>query len=168
MAPAGRRFRSGIPFNFARDCVEKSFVTTSFRIFGPLLACFSFAGIGWAADGVIYQAAYRLRMSDKEEVRYRDFFTTIGGRQGLAVGDVVEVVRAVPAMNALWGGPSPLIEVVLGEARVLAISPTGSIVRTTQLAPPEQTPVLQYRNFMIGDAVRTKVSFANAISPSLE
>lgn len=121
-----------------------------------------------AAEGYVYQAAYRLRMSEKETVTFRDYFASVGSREGVVVGDTVEVIRAVPGANALWGGVSPLIEVVLGEARVLAVSPAGSIIRMTKLNSPDQVPVLQYPRFMIGDLVRTKISFAKQEEPSLE
>ena len=119
-------------------------------------------------EGVLYQAAYRLKMSEKETVPYRDFFASVGSREGVQVGESLEVVRAVPGANALWGGVSPLIEVVIGEVQVLAVSPAGSIVRMTKLTSPEQVPVLQYARFMIGDLVRTKISFAKREEPSLE
>jgi hypothetical protein len=121
-----------------------------------------------AAEGVIYQAAYRLKLSDKEDAPYRDYFANIGSRHGVQVGEVLEVLRAVPAVNALWGGVSALLEVVIGEVQVLAVSPAGSIVRMVKQTEPERMPVLQYSRFMIGDSVRSKISFANVQKPSLQ
>jgi hypothetical protein len=142
------------------NCVDKNIVRLSFLIIVSFLSTWGVTRPAFAAEGVIFQPIYRLKLSDKEESPYRDYIVSVGTRQGVQVGDVLDVVRAVSASNDLWGGVSPLLEVTMGEVRVMATSPSGSIVRMVKQNSFESIPVMQYARFMVGDSVRTKISFA--------
>ena len=105
-------------------------------------------------------------MSDAEQTSYRDFYTNVGTRNGVSIGDILEVYRAIPMADPSSTGP--FVEVVLGEVKVLAISEKGSIVRVMGYRSREVLPQMEYSRFMVGDVVRTKNTIAKAPEPFIQ
>lgn len=83
----------------------------------------------------------------------RDFYVDLGTRQGIKEGDTLEVSRQFPVLYSMSGQPWQLIQLVLGEATVIATGESVSLVRTKRLVDASKLPATNYRQFMVGDVV---------------
>jgi hypothetical protein len=86
----------------------------------------------------------------------KDFYIGLGQHDGVKVGDIFEVSRQVPVLNALSGLPDHVMKVVLGEIRVIATGDFDSVARVEKIRPPEEVPALEPSSFAVGDEVRLK------------
>lgn len=95
-------------------------------------------------------------MTEAEPTPPRDYYLDLGTRDGLKIGDVLEVSRQVLVGNAMWSGPSHLLRVGLGEVEILAVGETASIARLRAQRAASELPALDFKNFMVGDVVEIK------------
>ena len=108
-------------------------------------------------QGNIIQVARKLRMSYNEPVPPKEYFVDLGERDGVKVGDFVEVYRMVPVVNAMSGGPWHLLKVSLGDMKLVFVGESTSIGRVEIEREPASLPsIVEYQAFMLGDQVQAK------------
>ncbi len=108
------------------------------------------------AMGTIIQVARRLRMSYSEPVPPKDYFIDLGERDGLKVGDRVEVYRYVPVPNRMASGDWHVMKVTLGELRIKQVGESTSVARYEREREINSLPAMEYQSLMLGDQVILK------------
>lgn len=121
----------------------------------------------FSATGTIIQVTRRLRMTAAEPLAPKDYFFDLGQRNGVQVGDVLEVYRMLPVMNQLTGGAWHLMKVTMGEVKIYMVGESTSVGHLESDRDLSAIPVHDYPNFMLGDQVDTKTPQA-ALPPSTE
>ncbi len=114
-------------------------------------------------NGNIIQVSRKLRMSYREPNPPKEYYVDLGIRDGVKVGDVVEVYRMVPVVNSMSGGAWHLMRVSLGELKLSVVGESTAIGRSYNDREPQSLPSLEYQAFMIGDEVEFKTEIANAV-----
>ena len=92
-------------------------------------------------------------MSDSEPIPPKDIFLDVGGRQGLHVGDMIPVHRSVMVLNRESGQPDGTVRVMMGELKLIAVGEANSVGRLQPGTVPEELPVMDSREIMLGDEV---------------
>lgn len=95
-------------------------------------------------------------MSYLEPVPPKDFYVDLGTRDGVKVGDVLEVFRMLPVVNSMSGGPWHLMKVTLGDIKLTAVGDSTSIGRIANEREPQSLPSIDYQGFMVGDQVEMR------------
>ena len=108
------------------------------------------------AMGTIIQVARRLRMSYSEPVPPKDYFIDLGERDGLKVGDMVEVYRYVPVPNRMASGDWHVMKVTLGELKIKQVGESTSVARYEREREINSLPAMEYQSLMLGDQVILK------------
>ncbi|MFM8314874.1 MAG: hypothetical protein ACKOA8_11365 [Deltaproteobacteria bacterium] len=108
------------------------------------------------AMGTIIQVARRLRMSYSEPVPPKDYFIDLGERDGLKVGDRVEVYRYVPVPNRMASGDWHVMKVTLGELKIKQVGESTSVARYEREREINSLPAMEYQSLMLGDQVILK------------
>lgn len=112
---------------------------------------------GWSiATGNVIHVSRQLRMSYLEPMPPKDFFVDLGQRDGVKVGDIVEVFRMIPVVNSMSGGPWHLMRVSLGEMKLVFVGESTSIGRVEVEREPASFPTMEYQSIMLGDQVQVK------------
>ncbi len=121
-------------------------------ILGVLVA----APVFGATQGVIIQVARRLAMQANEPTPPKEFFIDMGARDGVREGDVLEVSRSIPVVEAQTAGSFHMMKVVLGEVKVTLVGETSALTRVERLRPPADLPPMEFFSFVLGDQVELK------------
>lgn len=121
----------------------------------------------FSATGTIIQVTRRLRMSSLEAPAPKDYFVDLGARNGVQVGDVLQVYRMVPVMNQLTGGAWHLMKAILGEVKIYMVGESTCVGHLESDRDLSSIPVHDYPNFMLGDQVEMKAPLA-ALPEALE
>jgi len=108
------------------------------------------------STGTIIQVARRLRMSYSEPLPPKDYFIDLGERDGLKVGDIVEVYRYVPVPNRLASSDWHVMKVSLGELKVKQVGESTSVARFEREREINSLPAMEYQSLMLGDQVILK------------
>lgn len=108
------------------------------------------------SNGAIIQVARRLRMSYSEPMPPKDYFIDLGQRDGLKVGDVLEVFRYVPVPNRMASGDWHVMKVSVGELIVKQVGESTSVARTERERELNSLPAMEYQSLMLGDQVSVK------------
>ncbi len=115
------------------------------------------------AGGAIVQISHRLAMKSGE-VTPKDFFLDIGLKDGLREGDLVQVYRWVPVMDAYSGRPYHLLRVRLGELRLQRVGEAVSLARIHKVSDPNELPAMDSPSFMLGDQVAFKSDLPSGVN----
>jgi len=92
-------------------------------------------------------------MSESEPLPEKDYYLSVGERDGLHLGDVVEVFRSYPVMDVASGVPARLIRISLGKLKISILGMSQSVARVDELRPPGLLPALVSPSPMLGDEV---------------
>lgn len=124
-------------------------------IFSVLFSEISFAS---PQQGSIIYISRKLKMSSSEPATAKDFYVDLGERQGLKLGDILEVFRVTPVLNGVTGDASNFVRIHLGDIKIILLGEFSSIGRVNAVVDPKDLPVLDHSSFMLGDAVEPKSS----------
>lgn len=105
-------------------------------------------------NGSIIQVQRKIRMSESEPVPPKEYFIDLGSRDGVQVGDQMQVFRQLPVVNGQSGGPWHILRVKIGEMRVAFVGETSSLAREVEGRDLASLPPLEYQTFMLGDEVQ--------------
>lgn len=97
-------------------------------------------------------------MSANEPASAKDFYVDLGERQGMKLGDILEVFRVKPVLNGVTGDASNFVKIHLGEIKIILLGEFSSIGRINAVTDPKELPVLDHAGFMLGDEVEPKSS----------
>ena len=97
-------------------------------------------------------------MSASEPAAAKGYYVDLGERQGLKLGDILEVFRVQPVLNGVTGDASNFVRIHLGDLKIILLGEYSSIGRVQGLADPKDLPVLDHSTFMLGDIVEVKSS----------
>ena len=113
------------------------------------------------SQGHIIQISRKLRMHASDPIQEKEFYINLGRKHDVRAGDVLEVSRKVPVVDALSEGTVHLMRVFLGEIRIYFVGESISLGRLFRGRSPAELPPLEYLSFMLGDEVELKnpVSF---------
>jgi len=125
-----------------------------------ILSLFITTQNSFSASGSIIQVTRRLRMSYMESLAPKDYFIDLGHRNGVQVGDILQVYRMVPVMNQLTGGAWHLMKAVLGEVKIYMVGESTCVGHLESDRDLSSIPVHDYPNFMLGDQVESKAPLA--------
>lgn len=131
--------------------------TLKFSIFilSTLASPFAFSA---SQEGSIIYISRKLKMSSTEAASAKDFYVDLGERQGLKLGDILEVFRVKPVLNGVTGDASNFVKIHLGDIKIILLGEFSSIGRVQSVVDPKDLPVLDHAGFMLGDAVEPKSS----------
>lgn len=104
-------------------------------------------------DGSVIQVGRPLAMDSDGPRPPKEYYVNLGSRDGLSPGEVLQVTRQVPVVDAMGGGDWHLLKVVMGEMEVVLVGETASLTRELRVREPAQLPPLDYQTFMVGDKV---------------
>lgn len=103
--------------------------------------------------GSIIQVQRKIRMSESEVLPPKEYFVDLGSRDGLAVGENLQVYRLVSVINGQSGGPWHLLKMKIGDLKVAFVGETSSLAREVEGRDLASLPPLEYNTFMMGDEV---------------
>jgi hypothetical protein len=95
-------------------------------------------------------------MQANEPAPPKEYFVDIGARDGVRDGDVLEVSRKVPVVEAQTAGSFHVLKVVLGEVKVTLVGETSAVARVHHIKPPTELPPMEFFSFVLGDQVELK------------
>lgn len=95
-------------------------------------------------------------MQANEPAPPKEFFIDIGSRDGLREGDLLEVSRKIPVVEAQTAGSFHIMKVVMGEVKVTLVGETSALARVHRIKAPTELPPLEFNSFVLGDQVEMK------------
>jgi hypothetical protein len=95
-------------------------------------------------------------MQANEPAPPKEYFVDIGARDGVREGDLLEVSRSIPVVEAQTAGSFHVMKVVLGEVKVTLVGETSALARVERLRPPSELPPMEFFSFVLGDQVELK------------
>jgi hypothetical protein len=122
-----------------------------------LLSFLIFTSTTWAKSYVIFSLAQDLSMGNEGEVVRKNYYINMGSGQGIKKDSVVDVFRIVSIQNPYDNKKRVNYKVKIGELKVLHSMDEASIARVNQYEKPEETPIFELPQFMIGDHVSINV-----------
>ena len=105
-------------------------------------------------DSTVYGTFAPLAMGNPGEVVHRDFYLSIGSKNGLKVGSKVEVLRKVPTHDLLTRKLQKDMVFSIAVLKVIHVEQTASVARVEKLLGDDNSPAVSPRAVMVGDFVR--------------
>jgi hypothetical protein len=115
------------------------------------------ASMAIAKDYVIYSIAQDIPMGNKNEVVRKNFYMDMGKNQGVSKGSVLDVYRVVSVLDPYENKKRFNHKIKVGEIKVLHAEDGSAIGILNKLEAPEETPLFEISNLMIGDVVTAHV-----------
>jgi hypothetical protein len=115
------------------------------------------ASMAIAKDYVIYSIAQDIPMGNKNEVVRKNFYMDMGKNQGVSKGSVLDVYRVVSVLDPYENKKRFNHKIKVGEIKVLHAEDGSAIGVLNKLEAPEETPLFEISNLMIGDVVTAHV-----------
>jgi hypothetical protein len=100
----------------------------------------------------VFEIRKTLPLSENEPV-YRDYYINMGTDDGLRVGNYVSVHRHSPVIDIYRNKAQDDLIVPLAHMKVIHAQKTMSVARVVSHTNPEQIPVVQFEQVMLGDRV---------------
>jgi hypothetical protein len=110
-----------------------------------------------AKDYVIYSISQDIPMGNKNEVIRKNFYLDMGKTQGVSKGSILDVFRVVSILDPYENKKRFNHKIKVGEIKVLHAEDGSSIGMLSKLEAPEETPLFEISNIMIGDVVTAHV-----------
>jgi hypothetical protein len=124
-----------------------------------LILSFMFtATMGFARDYIIYSIAQDIPMGFDDEITKKNYYINMGADQGLRSGNLVDVFRIVSMNDPYESKKRYDYQFKIGELKVIHSEGSSSIAVLNQMSTDEQSPMLEIRNFMVGDRVNVNVN----------
>ena len=126
------------------------------------LACILFLSFislnSFARDQLIYAVGHELPMGGEEVYELKkNYYITAGTEQGINKGAILDVFRIISQVNHYDKQERVNYRVKIGQIEVIETSGDASIGIARQFDISEKTPILEVKNFMVGDHVAVKV-----------
>ena len=115
------------------------------------------ASMAIAKDYVIYTMSQDIPMGNKNEVIRKNFYLDMGKNQGVSKGSVLDVFRVVSVLDPYENKKRFNHKIKVGELKVLHAEDGSSIGVLSKLESPDETPLFEISNIMIGDVVTAHV-----------
>jgi hypothetical protein len=115
------------------------------------------ASMAIAKDYVIYSISQDIPMGNKNEVIRKNFYLDMGKNQGVAKGSLLDVFRVVSILDPYENKKRFNHKIKVGELKVLHAEDGSSIGVLSKLESPDDTPIFEISNLMIGDIVTAHV-----------
>lgn len=115
------------------------------------------ASMAIAKDYVIYSISQDIPMGNKNEVIRKNFYLDMGKNQGVTKGSVLDVFRVVSILDPYENKKRFNHKIKVGELKVLHAEDGSSIGVLSKLESPDETPLFEISNVMIGDVVTAHV-----------
>lgn len=122
-----------------------------------LISFLIFTTTTWAKSYVIFSLAQDLSMGNEAEVIRKNYYINMGSGQGIKKDSVVDVFRIVSIQNPYDNKKRVNYKIKIGELKVLHSMNDASIAMVNQYEKPEETPIFELPQFMIGDHVSINV-----------
>lgn len=127
-----------------------------FALFLPDIGLGASSSPSPAVNGAIIQVNRKLRLSYNDPMPPKDYFIDLGTRNGIKVGDILEVTRQMPVRNSLSEGPWHVMKVSLGEMRIYVVGESTAVGHMEFEREPSSLPTMDFPTFMLGDEVALK------------
>jgi hypothetical protein len=111
----------------------------------------------WARSFVIFSMTQDVSMGQEEEVVRKNYYVNLGSTQGVKKGSILDVFRIISVQNPYDNKKRVNYRVKIGELRVLHTTEDASITMVKNYQKPEEAPVFEIPQFMIGDHVGINV-----------
>jgi len=122
-----------------------------------LLSFLIFSSTMWAKSYVIFSLAQDLSMGNEGEIIRKNYYINMGSGQGIKKDSVVDVFRIVSIQNPYDNKKRVNYKVKIGELKVLHSMDEASIAMVNEYEKPEETPIFELPQFMIGDHVSINI-----------
>jgi len=119
-----------------------------------LIQVFPLKALSDDEEPFIYGTYGSLNMGNAGEVTHRDFYITLGSKQGIKVGNHIEVLRKIPTHDLLNRRLQKDMIFPIATLKVIHVEQTASIARVDKVYPDESTPAITPHAVMVGDVVR--------------
>lgn len=110
------------------------------------------------AGGTVLEITRNLQMTARDPLPPKNYLIDVGSKEGVQVGEVLEVFRMVPTLNGIIGQPNQLLKVVVGELKIIALGESVSIARLEKQIDLFDMPVKGTNAILVGDQVIRKSS----------
>jgi hypothetical protein len=115
------------------------------------------ASMAIAKDYVIYSISQDIPMGNKNEVIRKNFYLDMGKNQGVSKGSVLDVFRVVSVLDPYENKKRFNHKIKVAEIKVLHAEDGSAIGVLAKLESPDETPLFEISNIMIGDVVTAHV-----------
>lgn len=122
-----------------------------------LLVCLIFSQSIWARSYVIFSLAQDLSMGVENEVIRKNYYVNLGSGQGVKKDSLLDVFRIVSVQNPYDNKKRVNYKIKIGQLKVLHTSDEAAIATVSEYNKPEETPIFEIPQFMIGDHVSINV-----------
>lgn len=107
-----------------------------------------------AAEPMVYGVYRALDMGEPGEVIRKDFFVSVGAKQGLSNGSKLEVYRRVPTHDLVNNQYHSDSTFPIATLRVIHVENNTAIARLESMKPLDKTPAISPLTVMAGDLVQ--------------
>jgi hypothetical protein len=107
-----------------------------------------------ANEYMVYSVLKALDFGNPGETPQKDYYVNVGSEQGVATGNVLEVVRRAATYDLTTQKLYKDAAYPIARLKVIHTEPTLSIARLESMNSAEKTPVISPRSVMVGDLVR--------------
>jgi hypothetical protein len=109
-----------------------------------------------ASDATIYGVAQSLYMGDAGEVARKDYYVSMGSKQGLKKGTQLEVRRKAPTFDLVNNKAYKDVVFPIATLKVIHVENDIAVARLEKLLPFNLTPVGSPHFVLVGDLVEQK------------
>lgn len=120
-----------------------------------LLASLAFAKES-SLQGVVYSVYRGLDLGDGVSGAEKDYFINLGSRDGLQVGQSVEVIRKLPTYDLQTEKLYKDLKFPFAKLKLIHVEAEASIGRLEVIYSPDKTPILSPKAVIVGDLVRMR------------
>lgn len=122
-----------------------------------VIILFIFTHTAFARSYVIFSMAQDLPMGLDNEIVRKNYYVNLGSSQGVKKDSVLNVFRIISIQNPYDNKKRVNYKVKIGELKVVHSSDDASIAKVNTYVKPEETPIFELNQFMIGDHVAINV-----------
>lgn len=100
----------------------------------------------------VFEVRKSLPLTNDEPV-YKDYYLSAGAREGLKVGMLIDVVRAVPLHDHNKNQARGSLQLTIAKLKIIHVQRDLSVARLYSTASAKNQPVPDYSSIMIGDQI---------------
>ncbi len=110
-----------------------------------------------ASNFLIYSVMQEVPMGDGTSPK-KNYYVNIGKNQGTRIGSVLDVYRTITQSDPYETKKRYDYNVKIGELKIIHQDEEASIAIIKNFKDGDETPVLDVRNFMIGDVIKVSTN----------